>query len=177
LITLYAKFNAGPPPGKDHIDSVTIRADKLSQFSMTTVVLFQTHPDGSSGQDTGLVAIFVDDSMKRVIPPKGFCYIRFVNGLPDAPNPFPIVNLHIDNANAAPFYKDDSGKSKPVYYQELRNYVLFPVGSHTIYVSGEVDPNEVPYSRSAVFETGKYYTVRLTGIKANGTDFLTIDPE
>jgi hypothetical protein len=177
LFKLYAKFNIGPIPGRDTYDSIIIRADSLTQFSMVTVVLFQTHPDASSGQDTGVVAVFADDSMKRVIAPKGFCYIRFINGLPDAPNPFPIVNLHIDSAKAQPFYKDSAGQSKPVYYQEVRNYVLFPIGQHTIYASGDVDQTQTPYFRSALFEQGKYYTVRLAGIKANNSDFLSIDPE
>lgn len=177
LFKLYAKFNIGKAPGRDTYDSIIVRADSLTQFSMVTVVLFQTHPDGSSGQDTGVVAVFADDSMKRVIAPKGFCYIRFINGLPDAPNPFPIVNLHIDSAKAPPFYQDSSGQSKPVYYQEVRNYVLFPIGQHIIYASGDVDPTQTPYFRSALFEQGKYYTVRLAGIKANNSDFLSIDPE
>jgi hypothetical protein len=167
--TLYAEFTVGPFPGTTHRDSIVILGDSLKPFSLNTVVVFQT-------RDTRLVPIFANDSLKKTPSDLGKCYIRFVNGLPDFPQPTPSVFLHLDNAEGTPIFTDAGGVDAPLPYQSLRNYVQITAGAHTIYARSVNSANDV-YSRSLNFEAGKYYTARLVGLKADGTDQFVIDAE
>ena len=159
---LYASFFYGA--GLQKSDSITI--PPLKSFSMTTIAFFST---GDPGNPV-LFPVFADDSTRKLLPPKDFCYIRFINGLPDYPQPNPSVNMHIDDINAPTFFKDN------VNYQELRNYVLLPAGNHTIYVRSETDITQ-SYSAPQTFYPGAFYTIRLIGKHADGTDQLVIDTE
>ncbi len=141
---------------------------------MHTIVLFRTNDPGDPNR---LFPIFADDSMRKVIAPHDSCYIRLINGLPDYPQPIPQVNMHIDNINAPGFFKDKAtGLASPVSFQEIRNYVLMPAGSHQIFVRSDGDITQ-SYSTTQQFVSGEFYTIRLSGSKTDGTDQLNIDAE
>lgn len=163
---LYASYFTGLLPGTQHFDSITIPADSLKSFSLTSILIFQT-------RDSGIFPLFANDSLKKVNAPKGFCYFRFVNGLPDYPQPEPSVNIHLDNSDASPLFNNPPGA---VLYQEMRNYVLIPIGFHNVIARSEIDPTQF-YSASLNFEEGHYYTARLVGIRALSTDKFIIDAE
>jgi hypothetical protein len=167
---LYASYFYGT--GTQKFDSVTI--PKLKSYSMTTVVLFRTNDINDPNR---LYPVFADDSTRKSEAPAGMCYIRLINGLPDYPQPTPTVNVHIDDINAPPLFKDSiTGLSTPVSFQEIRNYVLMPAGQHTLYVRSETDNNQ-SLSTTQPFTAGQFYTIRLTGSKIDGTDQVNIDPE
>lgn len=169
-LVLFASYFFGT--GTQKFDSLTIPPRK--PYTMTTIVLFRSNDPGDPNR---LFPIFADDSVRRFISPKDSCYVRLINGLPDFPQPSPTVNMHIDDINAPAFFKDNTtGQPSPVNFQEIRNYVLMPVGQHTIYVRSETDISQ-KYQSSQLFVQGQFYTVRLTGSKAEGTDQLSIDPE
>jgi hypothetical protein len=160
---LYASFFYGA--GLQKTDSVTI-PPTLKSYSMTTIAFFST----GDPANPVLFSVFADDSARRFLPPKDFCYIRLINGLPDYPQPNPSVNMHIDDTHAPAFFKDN------VNYQEIKNYVLLPAGNHTIYVRSETDITQ-SYSLTQQFDAGGFYTLRLFGHHADGTDQLVIDME
>jgi hypothetical protein len=166
--TLYAEYNAGPFPGSIHRDSILV-GDSLNAFALTTVVVFQT-------RDTLLFPYFINDSQKKIPSDPGKCYIRFVNGLADFPQPTPSVFVHLDNVDGTPIFTDGSGVDVPVPYQTAHNYVQIPAGGHTIYARSVTSSND-KYSRALNFENGKYYTARLVGLKSENTDQLVIDAE
>ena len=169
-VVLYGNYFFGIGTPKN--DSLTIPARK--PYSMTTVVLFRSN---DASDPNRLFPVFADDSLRKFIAPKDSCYVRFINGLPDYPQPSPTVNMHIDNINATPFFKYiTTGQPTPVNFQEIRNYVLMPAGQHQIFVRSETDITQT-YSTSALFVQGQFYTIRLTGSKAEATDQLSIDSE
>jgi hypothetical protein len=154
------------------IDASTQKSDsiaipKLKSYSMTTIVIFRTTDPGDPNR---LFPIFGDDSLRRQIAPKDSCYVRLINGLPDYPQPIASVNMHLDDIHAPPFFKEE------IPYQEIRNYVLMPAGSHQIFVRSESDITQ-SYSASQNFLQGQFYTIKITGRHADGTDQLTIDSE
>ena len=167
---LYGKYTIGATA---FVDSITVHADKMSQFSLNTIVLFQTHPD------SGLVALFVDDSMKRIFSKPGFCYIRFVNAVYDYPTPTPSVNVHIDDIASKPLFLDSLGNSAPILNQQLRNYIPFPIGMHTLYVAADAGQQDPPYYTAPPtnFQEGKYYTVKFTGLRTDSSAHVTVDEE
>ncbi|MEI8134174.1 MAG: hypothetical protein WCH46_03725 [bacterium] len=147
------------------LDSVGI--PRLRPFSMTSIAIYRTNDPNDPDR---LFATFADDSTRSMLAPKNKCYIRLVNGLGDWPQPVATVNMHIDDVNAPPFFKDN------VNYQDIRNYMLMPAGPHTIYVRSETDPT-ISYYGLRDFLEGQFYTVRLTGSHAGSSDQLTIDAE
>ncbi|MFI5264085.1 MAG: hypothetical protein ACHQM6_06190 [Candidatus Kapaibacterium sp.] len=167
---LYASYFYGV--GLQKIDSITIPSFK--PYSMHTIVLFRTNDPGDPNR---LFPIFADDSTRRFIAPKDSCYVRFVNGLPDYPQPTPVVNMYVDDINAPAFFKDPTtGQPSPVSFQEFRNYLLMPVGSHHLFVRSPTDVTQ-SYSTTQIFVQGEFYTIRLSGTKSDGTDQLNIDSE
>ena len=169
-LVLYASYFYGT--GTQKFDSITIPPFKA--YSMHTIVLFRTNDPGDPNR---LFSVFADDSVRRLTAPKDSCYIRLINGLPDYPQPTPLVNLYIDNINAPAFFKDKTtGLPSPVSFQEIRNYVLMPAGSHQLFLRSQGDVTQF-YSTSQQFTTGEFYTIRLTGTKAEGTDQMNIDAE
>jgi hypothetical protein len=154
-----------------YLDSVSIPAEKLTPFSLTTIVLFET--DGAV--DTALFPFFANDSAKKVPAPAGWCYLRLVNGLADFPTPQPAMNIHLDSITGPPLFMNGTNDA-PVYYQTVRNYVLVPAGNHNIFATNESDKTQL-YTSAQTFESGKYYTARLTGRKQSGTDQFVIDQE
>lgn len=161
--TLYAEYYNG---ATKFIDSITVPADSLSSFSLTSIALFQV----SDGSEDHLYPYFANDSMKNAFPAKGFCYFRLTNGLPDHPQPTPSVNAYLDDPNGTPLF------SKPATYQEIRNYVLIPSGQHTIYLKSSTD-GQVLYTLPKLFYSGVYYSGRLVGKKELSSDQFTIDME
>ena len=162
-VELYASYFFGT--GTQKFDSLTIPPRKA--FTMTTIVLFRSN---DAGDPNRLFPIFADDSTRKFIAPKDSCYVRLINGLPDYPQPSPTVNMHIDDINAPALFKD------MVNFQEIRNYVLMPAGQHTIFVRSETDISQ-SYSATQLFVPGQFYTIRLTGSKAEATDQISIDSE
>ncbi len=169
---LYASYFYGT--GTQKFDSITIPGFK--PYSMHTAVLFRTNEQGDPNR---LFPVFADDSLRRVIAPKDSCYIRLINGLPDYPQPTPQVNLYIDDINAPALFKDKTnGLPSPVSFQEIRNYVLIPAGSHQLFIRSQADADPAhAYSTSQQFTAGEFYTIRLSGAKADGTDQMNIDAE
>ncbi|HEY6171670.1 MAG TPA: hypothetical protein VIX80_05365 [Candidatus Kapabacteria bacterium] len=161
--TLYAEYYNGPTK---FIDSISIPADSLSSFSLTSIALFQV----SEGSEYHLSPYFANDSMKNVFPANGFCYFRLTNSLPDHPQPTPSVNAYLDDPNGTPLF------SLPATYQEIRNYVLIPAGQHTIILKSITDGNEL-YRVSKLFYSGVYYSGRMVGKKELSTDQFVIDME
>lgn len=169
-ILLYAGYFYGT--GLQKVDSVTIPL--LSPYSLTTIALFRTEDPNDPNR---LFAVFADDSVRRLLAPKDSCYIRLINGLPDYPQPSPSVNLYIDDINSQPLFKDNvTGLPSPVNYREIRNYILIPAGNHDIWVRSESDVSQAVRG-SQQFVQGQFYTLRLTGSKAEGTAQLTVDIE
>jgi len=167
---LYASYYYGI--GTQKFDSITIPGFK--PYSMHTIVLFRTNDPGDPNR---LFPIFTDDSARKSDAPKDSCYVRFINGLPDYPQPTPSVNIYIDDINAPAFFKDpNTGLPSPVSFQELRNYELMPIGPHRIYVRSPADVTQ-SYWKDQSFVQGHFYTIRLSGIKSDGTDQLNIDSE
>ena len=162
---LYASYFIDASTKKN--DSIPI--PRLKSYSMTTIVLFKTT---DASDPNRLSPVFVDDSVRRNLAPNDSCYIRLINGVPDYPQPFPSVNLHVDDIHAPALFKDNAS------YQEIRNYVVMPAGNHQIYVRSETDITQ-SYFASQQFIAGKFYTVRLTGRHNDtpATDQLTIDSE
>jgi hypothetical protein len=167
--TLFAEFNAGTFPGSLHHDSIFVPGDSLTPFSLRTIVVFQT-------RDTLLFPYIVDDSMKKVVTEPGYCYIRFVNGLPDFPQPTPSVYIHLDGVNGTPVFKDAGGNDEAISYQSVRNYAKMPAGGHTLFARSVTNQDDF-YTAALNFESGKFYTARLVGLKSNGTDVFVIDAE
>ncbi len=169
-LVLYANYFFGS--GTQKLDSLTI--PPLKSYSMTTVVLFRTTDVNDPNR---IFPIFANDSVRMLEAPANFCYVRLINGLPDYPQPSPSVNMHIDDINSPAFFKDNiTGQPSPVNYQEIRNYVLMAVGQHNIFVRSESDITQ-SYSLTQQFLQGQFYTIRLTGSKADSTDQISIDPE
>ena len=169
-IILYASYFFGT--GTQKFDSITIPPRK--PYTMTTIVIFRSNDPGDPNR---LFPIFADDSVRKFIAPKDSCYVRLINGLPDYPQPNPSVNMHIDDIHAPAFFKDmTTGQPSPVNFQEIRNYVLMPAGQHQIWVRSETDISQF-YTSSQLFIPGQFYTIRLTGSKADGSDQLNIDSE
>lgn len=169
-LELYANYFYGTGLPKN--DSLTVPPRK--PYTMTTIVLFRTNDVSDPNR---IFPVFADDSLRRLEAPIGMCYIRLINGLPDYPQPSPTVNMHIDDINAPAFFKDPTtGLPSPVNFQEIRNYVLMPAGTHQIFVRSETDITQ-SYNATAQFIAGQFYTVRLTGSKADGSDQLNIDAE
>ena len=170
VFLLYANYAYGT--GMTKLDSITIPS--LKSYSMTTVVLFRTT---DAADPNRIFPVFADDSLRRQAAPKKFSYVRLINGLPDYPVPSPSVNLYLDDINGSPLFKDKmSGQSSPVNFQEVRNYTLVPAGVHQVFVRSETDISQ-SYTTSQIFVEGQFYTIRLSGAKANGTDQLNIDAE
>lgn len=165
---LYATFHTNT---NQFLDSLTVPADSLSPFSLTTIVLFETN-----STDTALFPYFANDSAKKVNAPPGMCYIRLVNGLADFPTPQPAMNLHLDNTTSPPLFTDPSGSDASVFYQSAHNYVLIASGTHTVYATNESDKTQ-SYNITVDFKSGKYYTARLVGRKQNNTDMFVVDEE
>ncbi len=169
-LVLYANYFFGT--GTQKFDSLTVPARK--PYTMTTIVLFRSNDPGDPNR---IFPIFADDSVRKLIAPKDSCYVRLINGLPDYPQPSPTVNMHIDDINAPPLFKDiTTGQSSPVNFQEIRNYVLMPAGQHTIFVRSETDISQ-EYHSTLLFVKGQFYTIRLSGSKGEGSDQLSIDAE
>ena len=158
--------------GSQKVDSVTIPT--LASYSLTTIGLFRTTDISDPNR---IFAVFADDSIRRLTPPKDFCYVRLINGLPDYPQPSPSVNLYMDDINSEPLFKDElTGLPSPVNYREIRNYILMPAGNHDIWVRSESDATQ-NFKASQQFIQGQFYTLRLVGSKADGTAQLAIDTE
>lgn len=148
-------------------DSISIPADSFAANSLISVALFQVS-DGSN--PSRLYPYFANDSMKKTPPGEGTSYFRLTNGLADHPQPSPTVHVYLDDQNGAPLF------TLPVTYQETRNYVLIPSGAHTLYVKSSID-GTLLYTTKKTFVSGLYYTGRLVGKKALGSDQLSIDTE
>ena len=159
---LYANYYF--KPGMQKLDSITIPA--LKPFSMTTVAIFES---GDTNNPV-LFPKFADDSARRKLPPPDSCSIRFINGLPDYPQPQALVNMHLDNINAPPLFPSQ------VIFSEIKNYIIIPAGIHTIYIRSETDITQ-SYSLSFPFVAGEFYTARLIGRHADKDDQLIIDAE
>ena len=169
-ILLYAGYFYGT--GSPKIDSLTI--PPLLPYSMTTIALFRTTDVNDPNR---IFAVFADDSVRKLLAPKDSCYVRLINNLPDYPQPSPSVNLYIDDINSQALFKDDkTGVPSPVNYREIRNYILMPAGSHQIFVRSQSDVSQ-SFSASQQFIQGQFYTLRLTGLKADGTAQLAVDTE
>ncbi len=160
---LYATYFVGTT---STLDSITVPADSLLPNSLVTIALFEVVEGGSSG----LYKFFAIDSAKNTPPPADSCYFRFINALPDYPQPSPSVNIYIDDPNGTPIFPSS------VTFTELRNYVLVKAGSHMIYVRSETNPT-VLYSTQQQLKAGRYYTSRLTGSKVGATDKFSVDGE
>jgi hypothetical protein len=163
-LTIYADYYLGP--GQPASDSISIPADSLKPYSLHTIALFQSTDSGSSR----LLPFFADDSVKGQTPISGKAYLRIINGLPDFPQPIPSVNIYLDDPNGTPVF-DTSAT-----YQEIRNYVPIPAGSHIVYVRSTSDPT-VLYQTTLKFLEGIFYTSRLNGRKSDNSDTFTIDTE
>jgi hypothetical protein len=146
-------------------DSIPIPS--LKPYSMTTIALFKSSDPNDPDR---LAPFFANDSLRKNIAPKDFCYVRLVNGLQDYPQPFPTVNMHLDDIHSVPLFKSTVG------YKEIGNYILIPAGNHTIFVRSETDASQ-SYSANQLFVSGEFYTVRLTGKHADQSDQLIIDTE
>lgn len=162
--TLYAEYYNGATKLED---SISVPADSLFQFSLTSIALFQV-TDGF-GQSR-LYPYFANDSMKNVPLGESMAYLRITNGLSDYPQPTPSVNVYVDDPNGTPIF------TMPATYQEIRNYVVIPSGQHTIYVKSSTDGQQL-YSIQKNFVGGMYYSGRLTGKKELSSDQFSIDTE
>lgn len=162
--TLYAEYYNGPTK---FIDSISVPADSLASFSLTSIALFQVS-DGSG--ESRLYPYFANDSMKNTPPVNGFCYFRLTNGLPDHPQPTPSVNAYLDDPDGTPLF------TKSATYQEIRNYVLIPSGQHTIYIKSSIDGQRL-YTLQKLFYSGVYYSGRMVGKKLLNSDQFVIDME
>ena len=161
---LYAEYYNGTTKFED---SVSVPADSFAANSLVSIALFQLS-DGTG--PIRLSPTFAYDSMKKVPPGEGTSYFRLTNGLADYPQPNPIVQVYLDDQNGSPLF------TIPVTYQEIRNYVVIPSGQHTIYIKSSIN-GDLLYTLQKNFVSGLYYSGRLVGRKALGTDQLTIDTE
>ena len=169
-LVLYTEYYIGP---ELRFDSLTIPADSLKPMSLNTIALFQVDQDGT----TRIAPFFANDSMRKIPPPNGKTYLRFINGVADHPQPTPSVNLYLDDAQGKPLFLDNTGTtSRSVNFLELRNYILIPSGTHTIYVRKDGDPT-ILYQIQKPFRAGSYYTVKTTGSKTDGNDQISVDEE
>jgi hypothetical protein len=132
----------------------------LVPHSLQSVILFQQ-------QGNGMIMSMISDSLKLVPPPKGFAYVRFINGLSNYPQPQPIVNVFLDDAT-------EPLMPRPIAFGDAHGYVLVPEGVHELSV-------RAPGSTSAFLDvqvlvlSGTYYTAKLTGLFA--THKLSVTPE
>jgi hypothetical protein len=161
---LYASYFIDATNTKKN-DSIPV--PKLKPYSLTTIALFKNNGISDFNR---LSPVFSDDSVRKNLIPNNSCFVRLINGVPDYPQPFPSVNMHVDDINAPPLFKDN------VSYQDIRNYVLIPAGNHQIFVRSETDVTQ-SYSQSYQFMAGQFYTIRLTGKHTDSSDQLTIDAE
>jgi hypothetical protein len=167
---LYASYFYGA--GIQKLDSITIPSFK--PYSMHTIVLFRTN---DSGDPNRIFSIFADDSTRSLTAPKDSCYIRLINGLPDYPQPIPLVNMYIDDINAPAFFKDKTtGLPSPVNFQDFRNYQLMSAGTHQIFVRSQSDLSQ-SYHSTQLYVQGEFYTIRLSGSRRDSTDQINIDSE
>jgi hypothetical protein len=166
-LTLYATFFSKL---KSVTDSFTLPA--FEPQKLISVILFQA-PDSSNL----LTAVLSDDSSIKIAPPSGYGYVRCINGLPDYPQPTPLVNLVLDSVNGKPIFTDDfTHVATPIAYQEIHSYERVPVGQHIIYVVQAGTSTQL-YSSTLSVVQGSDYTAKLSGSKSAGTDRFLIDAE
>ena len=109
------------------------------------------------------------DSEKLTPPPPGYCYVRFVNGIPDAPS----ISLALDTLGKSLF--PNNGNFGRTDFESISPYALVRAGTHSIYLESQGNP---PLQRpNNSFKEGYWYTVRATGsIKENNAQ-IGLDPE
>jgi hypothetical protein len=165
-ITLYADYVVD---GKPHLDEVTVYG-ALAASSLTTFALFLS--DDNQGHATTIM-VLMPDTAQRNPPPEGYAYLRFVNGMADAPNPTPQLYLNLDNATNSIF--KTGSQPKPVPFGEPENYALVPAGTHELITTSE--SGEQMEVTNQNFVSGGYYTARVLGRRSDGSDRLIVDDE
>lgn len=150
------------------IDGQNFLIPQIGAGTLVTVALFQV--PGPS-----LVEVFKSDPIPP--PPSGFGYLRVINACADFPTPHPTVEAYLDDlSNPALFNEPSSTTPKFISYQDMSDYVLVPVGSHSLLLKGQL--GTVPdYTAPLNVTDGGYYTARLIGTRTAGNDRLIIDTE
>jgi hypothetical protein len=127
--------------------------------TMNTYALFLS----VSGGDSTFYPKSSIDSEQFTPPPADSCYVRLINGIPDAPGPF-FVDLDDTALGHSVFYSNSQPQSIPNF--SFSYYALVPAGQHTIYLRLD-EPNNpqtgISFSTSYLFEGGGYYTILATG--------------
>jgi len=145
----------------------SIPLPSLGDGSITTVAVFDT--------SQGIIQIALgNDSAKSTPPPPGYCYLRFVNGVPDYPSPQPLVYLDLDGKDTSVFLSN--GFDRPYYWKEISPYALIPSGQHAVNLRDSPLGNII-YTNTSVFQSGLYYTAHITGTQAAGNVIFAIDAE
>jgi hypothetical protein len=145
-----------------------ISLPSLAAGSITTVAVFDTN------QGTVQIALG-NDSAKSTSPPAGYCYLRFVNGVPDYPSPQPLVYLDLDGTDTSVFLSN--GFDRPYYFKEISPYSLIPSGTHTVNLREDRALGNIIYTINSTFQSGLYYTAHITGTQAAGNVVFAIDAE
>ena len=102
------------------------------------------------------------DSEHFTPPPTDSCYIRIINGIPDAPGPF-FVDID-DTLGNSIFYANSKPQSIP--NGSFSYYALIPAGQHLISLrlDDSNNPKTVVFSQQPInFKGGEYYTIVATG--------------
>jgi hypothetical protein len=149
----------------------SIALPTLSPGSITTVAVFD---NGDSNGNGSVKPALANDSARLKPPPAGFCYLRFANGVPDSPRPYPRVFVDIDNADTSVFRY--LGSDRPYYWGEISPYVLISSGNHEIYLRGDSTGTSV-YQKFNAFQSGSYYTAHITGSEYDKNVVFQIDQE
>jgi hypothetical protein len=139
--------------------------------ALVTVAMFELPSAGGLNETLSL------DTAIENPPPPGFAYFRLINGVSDYPNP-PSVNVFEDSLAGPPLFRDPiSHLRKDAKYQDIANYILIPADNrnHLFYAAGK--SGFTPWFTNFTITSGGYYTGRLYGSKAAGTDGFRIDQE
>jgi hypothetical protein len=145
----------------------SISLPSLAVGSIITVAVFDTNQ--------GIVQIALgNDSAKSTLPPPGYCYLRFVNGVPDYPSPYPQVYLDLDGTDTSVFLSN--GFDRPYGWKEISPYALIPSGQHAVNLR-DAPLGNIIYTNTSQFKSGLYYTAHITGTQAAGDVIFAIDEE
>ncbi len=136
--------------------------------TLVTVALFEV--PGPS-----LAEVFKSDPIDP--PPPGFGYLRIINACADFPTPHDVIEAWLDNLSSQPLLADASTHAaKYLTYRDVSDYVLVPVGAHTLLIKGDAG-STADYSVPLNVSDGGYYTARFIGLRTMGTDKVIVDVE
>jgi hypothetical protein len=167
---IFAHFRVA---GQDQVDSFWV--PWLNPGELITCALFQVN--GEAPGRFRLKATFGNDSLRLRAPESGMAYLRLINGLSDYPSPQPMVNLTLKKFDGEPVFVSGGTEPSHVGFAEFHNYVQVPAGLTHVFVKAKEDPTPLYTPTAFDFREGGYYTARLVGTRASGSDRFMIDTE